>query len=70
MRPLGRGWVGSAPTFSGRGPGAPDVRDCPEELAGDVPPDDDPEELRELSSRSGGHSRGWRFDRDEIHERP
>lgn len=46
------------------------VRDYLEELAGDVSPDDDVEELHELSGRSGGRSRGWRFDRDEIHERP
>jgi len=29
----------------------------------------DIEELRELSARGQGHSAGWRFDRDEIHER-
>jgi len=26
-------------------------------------------EFRRLSKRSGGDSRGWRFDRDEIHAR-
>jgi hypothetical protein len=29
----------------------------------------DIEELRRLSIDSGGDPRGWRFDRDEIHER-
>ncbi len=29
----------------------------------------DIEELRELSARGQGHSAGWRFDREEIHER-
>ena len=29
----------------------------------------DIEELRRLSSGGGGRSRGWRFNRDEIHER-
>ncbi|HEX4953269.1 MAG TPA: DUF6364 family protein [Thermoanaerobaculia bacterium] len=27
-------------------------------------------ELRAISLESGGRSRGWRFDREEIHERP
>jgi hypothetical protein len=29
----------------------------------------DVEELRRLSSEGGGRSRGWKYDRDEIHER-
>ena len=29
----------------------------------------DIEELRELSARGQGRSAGWRFDREEIHER-
>ena len=29
----------------------------------------DIEELRELSRRGKGRSRGWRFNRDELHER-
>jgi len=28
------------------------------------------EELDRISREGGGHSAGWRFDRDEIHERP
>lgn len=39
------------------------------ELAGDASPEDELAELRELSGRSGGHFRGWRFDRDELQER-
>jgi antitoxin component of RelBE/YafQ-DinJ toxin-antitoxin module len=27
------------------------------------------EELRRLSKQGGGRSRGWRFDREELHER-
>jgi len=30
----------------------------------------DVEELRRLSLESEGRSRGWKFDREEIHERP
>ena len=29
----------------------------------------DIEEVRELSSESGGRSRGWKFDRDPLHAR-
>jgi hypothetical protein len=29
----------------------------------------DIEEVRELSSESGGRSRGWKFDRDQLHAR-
>jgi hypothetical protein len=46
------------------------VRRFLEELAGDDSAQRDLAELAELSARSGGRSRGWRFDRDEIHERP
>ena len=27
-------------------------------------------ELRSLSQEARGHSRGWRFDREELHDRP
>ena len=43
------------------------VRDYLERLAGGDDPERSIEEFRRLSGR--GHSRGWRFDRDEIHER-
>jgi hypothetical protein len=45
------------------------IRDYLEELAGRSSAEDDVREVRELSARAGGHSRGWRFDRQEIHER-
>ncbi len=45
------------------------VRRFLEDLAGDDSADKDITEMDDLSARSGGRSRGWRFDRDEIHER-
>ncbi len=45
------------------------VRRFLEELAGNDSAGRDVAELEELSVRSGGRSRGWRFDREEIHER-
>lgn len=39
------------------------------ELAGGTSAEEDIRELETLSFASGGHSRGWRFNRDEIHER-
>jgi Family of unknown function (DUF6364) len=44
------------------------IRDYLQKLAGGDDPDRSIEEFRALSGR--GHSRGWRFNRDEIHERP
>jgi hypothetical protein len=44
------------------------IRDYLQKLAGGDDPDRSIEEFRSLSGR--GHSRGWRFDRNEIHERP
>ncbi|OFV85684.1 MAG: MerR family transcriptional regulator [Acidobacteria bacterium RBG_16_70_10] len=46
------------------------VRRFLEELAGGDSADRDIAELTELSERSEGRSRGWRFNREEIHERP
>jgi hypothetical protein len=43
------------------------IRDYLEGLAGDDDPQRAVEEFKSLSGR--GNSRGWRFDRDEIHER-
>jgi hypothetical protein len=43
------------------------IRDYLEKLAGSDEPERSIEELRRISGR--GHSRGWRFDRDEIHGR-
>lgn len=44
------------------------IRDYLERLAGSDDPERSIEEFKRLSGRA--HSRGWRFDRDEIHERP
>jgi hypothetical protein len=43
------------------------IRDYLERLAGSDDPERSIDEFKRLSGR--GHSRGWRFDRDEIHER-
>ena len=40
-----------------------------EELTGSHSVERDIAELLELSARSGGHSHGCRFDRDDAHER-
>jgi Family of unknown function (DUF6364) len=44
------------------------IRDYLQRVAGGDDPERSIEEFRRLSGR--GHSRGWRFNRDEIHERP
>jgi len=46
------------------------VREFLERLAGDSTAEADIQEVVRLSQQSGGRSRGWRFDRNEIHERP
>jgi Family of unknown function (DUF6364) len=43
------------------------IRDYLQKLAGDDDPERSIEEFRRLSGT--GDSRGWRFNRDEIHER-
>ena len=43
------------------------IRDYLKKLGGSDDPERSIAEFRRLSGR--GHSRGWRFDRDEIHER-
>ena len=43
------------------------IRDYLQKVAGGDDPDRSIEEFRQLSGK--GHSRGWRFDRNEIHER-
>jgi hypothetical protein len=43
------------------------IRDYLERLAGGDDPEHSIKEFKRLSGR--GHSRGWRFNRDEIHER-
>jgi hypothetical protein len=44
------------------------IRDYLLKLAGGDDPERSVGEFRRLSGK--GHSRGWRFDRNEIHERP
>ena len=44
------------------------VRDYLQKLAGGDDPERSIDEFRRLSGH--GNSRGWRFNRDEIHERP
>jgi len=44
------------------------IRDYLQKLAGGDDPEQSIEEFKKLSGR--GHSRGWRFNRNEIHERP
>jgi len=43
------------------------IRDYLKSVAGGDDPERSIEEFKRLSGR--GHSRGWHFDRDEIHER-
>jgi len=43
------------------------IRDYLQKLAGGDDPEQSIEEFLQLSGK--GHSRGWRFDRNEIHER-
>ena len=45
------------------------VREYLEQLTARDEAERDLEELRRLSLESGGRSKGWKFDRDEIHER-
>ncbi len=45
------------------------VREYLEELAGKTDPTRDAEEFERLSRISQGNSKGWKFDREEAHER-
>ena len=45
------------------------IREYLEELTSLDDAERDVEELRRLSDEAGGRSQGWKFDRDEIHER-
>lgn len=45
------------------------VREYLEQLTAKDDPERDIEELRRLSEQSEGRSRGWKFDREAIHER-
>ena len=46
------------------------VREYLERLSGNDDAERDVEELRRLSAESRGRSHSWRFDRDQLHERP
>jgi len=46
------------------------IRDYLEHLTGQQDAAAEIAELRRLSLVSQGHSRGWKFDRNELHERP
>lgn len=46
------------------------VRDYLEQITSKPTLEEDLAELRRLSEESRGNSRGWKFDRDEIHARP
>lgn len=45
------------------------VREDLERLAGSDDAERDVAEIRQLSRESRGRARGWRFNRDELHER-
>ena len=45
------------------------VREYLERLGGLGEPEEEIRELERLSAEGGGRSRGWKFDRDEIHGR-
>ncbi|MGH7544047.1 MAG: DUF6364 family protein [Gemmatimonadota bacterium] len=45
------------------------VREYLEHLTAEDDARRDVEELHRLSAEGGGRSRGWRFDRDEVHDR-
>lgn len=46
------------------------VRDHLEQLTRQDEAREEIAELRRLSAEGQGHAQGWRFDRDELHERP
>ena len=45
------------------------VREYLEQMSGKSDPDADAAEFERLSRSSSGDSRGWKFNRDELHER-
>jgi hypothetical protein len=45
------------------------VREFLEQFAGQSDPDADAAEFERLSRGAKGHSRGWKFNREELHER-
>ena len=45
------------------------IRQYLEQLAGKTDPNDTAEEFERLSAQSKGNSRGWKFNREELHDR-
>ena len=45
------------------------VREYLEQLSGKSDPERDADEFERLSRASRGNSRGWKFNREELHER-
>jgi len=45
------------------------VREYLDQLAGKSDPNEDADEFERLSKLACGDSRGWKFNRDELHER-
>jgi hypothetical protein len=45
------------------------IRDYLEQLAGKSDPQADADEFERLARKADGNSRGWQFNRDEIHQR-
>ena len=45
------------------------IRDYLEQLSGKSDSARDAAEFEELSRAAGGHSQGWKFNREELHER-
>jgi hypothetical protein len=45
------------------------VREYLEQLAGRTDPNEDADEFERLSRLAQGDSRGWKFDREQLHER-
>ena len=45
------------------------VREYLEQFAGETDAEADAKEFEQLSRESHGHSHGWRFNREELHER-
>lgn len=46
------------------------IRDYLEQLAGKTDPAEDAREFERLSHLAQGDSQGWKFNREELHERP
>ena len=45
------------------------IREYLEQISGKADPREDAAEFERLSRKAHGNSRGWKFDRDELHER-